>query len=119
MSLEKYLINSIGEDLDDLVNVNKIDSVLMISTDKGAISVEECEANEWEIQYFSFDLNLKVNDEILKDLKKDYCIKAGEGKYVRTTYFKKVLPYEKALEVSLYLLAKILPTQNIQNKSLN
>ena len=29
----------------------------MISTDKGAISVKECEANEWEIQYFSLDPN--------------------------------------------------------------
>ncbi len=117
--LEKYLTNAIGKNIDDLISINKIDSVLMISTDKGAISVKECGDNEWEIHYFSFDLNLKVNDEISKDLKKDYCLEAGKGKYVRTAYFNKVLPYEKALEVSLYLLAKILPTQNSRNKNLN
>ena len=60
MSLEKYLINSIGKNNDDSVSVRKIDSTLMISTDKGAISVEECEANQWEIKYFHFDPNLKA-----------------------------------------------------------
>src|SRR3989338_4061793 len=102
MSLEKYLISAAGENNDDLVSIKKIDSTLMISTGKGAISVEECEANQWEIKYFSFDLNLKVNDEISKDLKGRY-IEAGEGKQVYAFYFNKILAYEKALDISLYL----------------
>ena len=112
MSLEKYLLSSIGKNNDDSVSVRKIDSTLMISTDKGAISVEECEANQWEIKYFHFDHNLKVNDEISKDLKGRY-LEAGEGKQIYAFYFNKILAYEKALDISLYLLSRILPDKNL------
>jgi len=118
MSLEKYLISAVGEIIDDSISVKKIDSILIISTDKGAISVKECEANEWEIQYFSLDPNLKINCEVSKDLNHSY-LEASKGNYISASYFKKLLPYEKALEVSLDLLATILPIQNTWNKNLN
>lgn len=134
--LEVCLIGMIGRDLINSrkVSISEDESVLMIDTDKGSLSIMPLGNENYRVLYnppiFEENENWKDvfdgGNQILTDYYEEAInyynnikpkIEAEGYSYIPS--FQKDLPYEDALDVSLYILLKILPMEHNLSRNLN
>lgn len=134
--LELCLIGMISRDLINSrkISISEEESVLMIDTDKGSLNIMPLGNENYRVLYnppiFEENENWKDifdgGNQILTDYYEEAInyynnikpkIEAEGYSYIPS--FQKDLPYEDALDVSLYILLKILPMEHNLSRNLN